>query len=150
MVRIIPICCAVHTLALATAVALFCLCGCGSNRTGRYVPEAGVAQQALTASLTAWKEEKGTSLRLEGSTAVEVVDRYRRPGQTLTSFRVLGEVSGDGGRWFQVELQLANPAQTEQVRYVVVGIDPLWVFRQTDYELLGHWDHPMPAESPDK
>jgi hypothetical protein len=129
-------------------VALIFLCGCGgSNRAARYVPNESVARQALTTALTAWQQQGGTSLRLDGKTVIEVVDRYRRPGQTLSNFNVLGEVSGDGGRWFEVELQLANPTQTEQVRYVVVGIDPLWVFRQSDYEMLGHWDHPMPAKS---
>jgi hypothetical protein len=26
---------------------------------------------------------------------------------------------------------------------VVIGIDPLWVFRHEDYDLLLHWEHPM-------
>jgi hypothetical protein len=147
MSRITQIFCRVDAIALAAPVAVFCICGCGSNRAARYVPDAAVARQALAAALTAWKEEGGTSFRLEDETAVEVVDRYRRPGQVLSEFNILGEVAGDGGRWFEVELRLANPRQTEQARYIVVGIDPLWVFRQTDYEMLGHWDHPMPAKS---
>jgi hypothetical protein len=75
------------------------------------------------------------------------VDQHRRPGQTLENFTILGEVSGDGGRWFEVELHLDEPPQKVQVRYVVVGIDPLWIFRQVDYEMLSHWDHPMPDEA---
>jgi hypothetical protein len=137
-------------MALATPVVMLCVSGCGTHRAARYVPDETVARQALTAALSAWKEEGGTSLRLEDDTVVEVVDRYRRPGQVLSEFNILGEVAGDGGRWFEVELHLANPAQTEQVRYIVVGIEPLWVFRQSDYEMLGHWDHPMPAKSSGK
>jgi hypothetical protein len=32
-----------------------------------------------------------------------------------------------------------------KVRYIVLGIDPLFVFRQEDFDLLMHWDHHMPA-----
>ncbi len=29
------------------------------------------------------------------------------------------------------------------VRFLVVGIDPILVFRQEDYELISHWEHKM-------
>jgi hypothetical protein len=111
------------------------------------MPDAAVARQALEAAMTAWQHNGGTSFSLDAR-AVEVIDKHRRPGQVLSGFNILGEVSGDGGRWFEVELQLANPSQTEHVRYIVVGINPLWIFRQQDYELLGHWDHLMPEDQP--
>jgi hypothetical protein len=136
-------------IMLTAVVAMLDLSGCGrSNRAERYVPDKDVASQALSEAMTAWKNGGGKSLSLDDETAVEVVDKHRRPGQSLKGFKILGEVSGIGGRSFEVELQLENPSQTEHVRYVVVGINPLWVFRQEDYELLSHWDHPMPGKSP--
>jgi hypothetical protein len=44
---------------------------------------------------------------------------------------------------FTVKLTLEDPATELKARYVVVGIDPVWVFRQEDYDMLSHWDHPM-------
>jgi hypothetical protein len=127
-----------------------CLSGCGlSNSSERYIPNEPVARLALTKALTAWQQGSlGTSLPLDETIAIEVVDKQRREGQMLVDFKILGDVSVDGGRWFEVQLKLDNPRQTEQVRYVVVGINPLWVFRQYDYEMLGHWDHPMPENAP--
>jgi hypothetical protein len=134
--------------ALVALAAGLCLSACrpADYRT-RYVPQESVARAALAAALTAWQSNNDQRhLRLDNETAVEVIDVSRRPGQTLRQFNILGDISTDGGRWFEVELMLDNPAQVERVRYCVIGIDPLWVFRQWDYEQLAHWDHPMPAD----
>jgi hypothetical protein len=148
MPQIVRTFCRTDAPAFAALVAALCLLGCGSNRAERFVPDEAVARQALTVAMTAWQKNEGTSLSLDGTTAIEVVDKHRRLGQSLVQFKILGEVSGIGGRSFEVELQLDNPSQTEHVRYIVVGINPLWVFRQEDYELLSHWDHPMPSNPP--
>jgi hypothetical protein len=66
----------------------------------------------------------------------------------LDDFEILGEVPGPTGRCFAVRLKLREPVAEEKVRYAVFGIDPLWVFRQEDLEMLGHWEHPMPPEEP--
>jgi hypothetical protein len=141
------------TSALSSACALLvasCALGCdGPNEAGRFVPPEDVAQDALAAVLTAWQRGDAASLALDDKTAIQAVDQHRRPGQTLEAFEIVGEVAGDGGRWFEVELRLDDPPATEQVRYVVVGVNPLWVFRQIDYELLSHWDHPMPEDAAD-
>jgi hypothetical protein len=36
-----------------------------------------------------------------------------------------------------------HPAEAQKVRYLVHGIDPLYVYRQEDFDLLNHWDHMM-------
>ena len=77
--------------------------------------------------------------------ALFVVDTYRRENQTLTSFEILGEVPGTTKRTFLVKLTLANPDAQEKARYSVLGIDPLWVYRHEDLEMLAHWEHPMPS-----
>jgi hypothetical protein len=129
------------------ALLLANLPGCGSsNNLARYTPQADVGEQALRDALTAWQNGQPTPIAVADKPRIEVVDAYRRPGQTLKEFRILGEVAGSGGRWYEVQLNLDGPAQVEQVRYVVIGINPLWVFRQADYEMLSHWDHPMPSQ----
>jgi hypothetical protein len=146
MLRTLPTCRPFDVTTFAALVTASCLGGCGSsNRAERYLPDEELAREALTAAMMAWQHDGSTSLSLNGKT-IEVVDKHRRPGQTLSKFNILGEVSGDGGRWFEVQLHFVQPTQTEHVRYVVVGINPLWIFRQQDYELLGHWDHPMPSD----
>ncbi len=133
-----------RALLLLLAVAFVSACRPTDYRS-RYVPQEDVARAALTVALRAWEQGDVGRLSVDEQRRVELVDQRRRDGQQLTHFMILGEVSVEGGRWFEVELDLDQPAQTERVRYCVIGIDPLWVFRQADYEQLAHWDHPMPA-----
>ena len=53
------------------------------------------------------------------------------------------EPESDGPRVFTVKLTLVNPGEEVKARYVVMGLDPLWVIRNEDFEMLAHWDHPM-------
>jgi len=77
------------------------------------------------------------------------VDTGRQEGQILRSFQILGETSLRGeGRCYVVGLTLDNPAAEQRARFVVVGIDPIWVFRKEDYDKLAHWEHPMEEASP--
>ena len=48
-----------------------------------------------------------------------------------------------------MKLKLSNPTAEKRERYVIVGIDPLWIFRQEDYDLLLHWEHQMPPARPE-
>jgi hypothetical protein len=131
--------CALGWVLLAAVLA-----GCGADKGfERYVPAPEDARRALETALTAWQDGKPAGPITDTTPGVAVADTTRRPGQTLRSFRVLGEVSGNGPRCFAVRLELDNPAETQTARYVVVGIDPLWVFRQEDYDRLAHWEHPM-------
>ncbi|HVW02959.1 MAG TPA: hypothetical protein VHB77_21545, partial [Planctomycetaceae bacterium] len=66
------------------------------------------------------------------------------------SYQILGEVPGDTPRCYAVRLKLTDPDAEERARFVVVGIDPLWVFRYEDFQLIAHWDHRMAEEEPAK
>lgn len=115
--------------------------------SGRYVPEQETARAALAAVLNAWQNERSMDEVKVGSRPVQVMDTHRRSGQELQHFEILGEVAGDGPRCFSVRLELANPNATEKVRFVVLGIDPLWVIREEDYAMIAHWEHPMHLET---
>ena len=128
--------------AALLAACMFALAGCGPSRE-RFTPAPQVAEESLTSALTAWREQRKTD-EIEGKPAIRVVDTTRKPGQTLERFEVLSEskITGEG-RCYLVKLVFANPAAEIRVRYVVVGIDPVWVFRKEDYDRLAHWEHPM-------
>jgi hypothetical protein len=135
---------------LCALVAGLCLSACRpSNYRTRYIPQESVGRAALNAALSGWQQGDRRQLALDDGTVVEVIDVSRRAGQKLRNFNVLGDISVEGGRWFEVQLTLDDPSQIEHARYCVIGIDPLFVFRQSDYEQLAHWDHPMPADPPD-
>jgi hypothetical protein len=133
--------------ALLLAVAAIC-CGCARepDKLERFRPAPDLAERALEAVLSDWKAGKppGSIDRL--AVKVNITDNQRTPGQLLDDFEILGEVPGATARCFAVRLKLREPIAEEKVRYAVFGIDPLWVFRQEDLEMLGHWEHPMPAE----
>ncbi|HEY2252527.1 MAG TPA: hypothetical protein VGH74_15745, partial [Planctomycetaceae bacterium] len=81
---------------------------------------------------------------------VQVVDKQRKKGQSLAGYEILGEAPGEAGRCFAVRVKLDGPAAEENVRFVVIGIDPLWVFRQEDYESVSQWACGKPEEEPPK
>jgi hypothetical protein len=55
-------------------------------------------------------------------------------------YTILGEAPGDAPRCFAVRLHLEEPQEEQRVRFVLIGLDPLWVFRHEDYEMLAHWE----------
>lgn len=120
-----------------------CDVGCGGQMSdNRYIPSEATAQQALTAVLGTWKGGcADQSLELaDPPVRLQVADTHRRPGQRLRDFEILGEISADGPRSYLVRLALENPSAVEETRYYLVGIDPLWVFRDKDYTSVMHWD----------
>ncbi len=121
--------------------------GCESRQSyDRYIPAPEAARRALEAALAAWQNGQRPGRVDAVSPPAQVVDSHRRPGQRLRSYEILGEVKGSGPRCFTVRLLLENPREEQKVRFLVVGIDPLWVFRQEDYDMMAHWEHPMSDE----
>lgn len=132
-----------NLIRLTLAAAVLAAAGCRGG-SADYTPSPESARASLEAALAAWCEGRSPGT-IAASPPVEVVDTSRQEGQTLRSFEVLSETShGAAGRCFVVRLALDNPAAERRERYVVVGIDPIWVFRKEDYDRLSHWEHPMP------
>lgn len=132
--------------------SLWLLCGvnigCGSPGPGheRYVPEPQKATTTIRTVLESWQRGEPVGEVSGTNPKVLIVDSYRREGQTLERFEILGEVAGLTQRTYLVKLSFANPAAEEKVRFAVLGIDPLWVYRHEDLELLAHWEHKMPDQ----
>ncbi len=130
--------------------AALCL-GCSrepQNTKGRYIPATELAQQALAEVLADWKEGRAPGSINRLAVGVQVVDKQRKKGQTLDEFEILGETPFEAARCFVVRVKLAQPDVEQKVRFVVIGIDPLWVFRQEDYEDLAQWSCGKQAEEP--
>lgn len=72
-----------------------------------------------------------------------MVDKHRLAGQRLLRYEVLGEVTTEKARGFAVRLTLESPDEQKMVRFLAVGVEPIWVFRQEDFEMISHWMHPM-------
>lgn len=109
--------------------------GCSDgDSTAKYSPATDTARQALQGALDAWKRGEPPGKVTGLPIAVEVSDSKRQRGQTLSSFEITGEIPSDAGKGFSVRLNLENPQEEQQVRYIVVGRDPIWVFREEDYK----------------
>jgi hypothetical protein len=135
--------------AIAVGMAGMLAAGCSSDesRRARFVPSSETARQALVNALDAWRREKPAG-KLSSGQKVTVADTHRRPGQKLVSYRIVGEAPLEDGRRFVVRLTFDNPEQEERAQFLIIGIDPLYVIRQEDYDMITHWDHPMEEETP--
>ena len=137
-------------LALALAIALAAGCSRG-QRNEDFVPREDAARAALDSYLAAWVRGETAQTVAGMHPPVLVVDDLRAKGRTLKSYSILGPVPADAPICFAVQLSLDNPRGEVRERYVVVGLDPLWVWRYDDYLMITHWAHPMPdTRSPAK
>jgi hypothetical protein len=133
-------------LQAVVLVAVACV-GCSSHqRAEDFIPAEAAARRALEVYLQAWQrghnavEVPNTSPKVMGG------DSLHAAGRKLEGFTVVGPAPGDAPRCFAVRLNLSGPSEELRERYVVIGLDPIWVFRYPDYEMLMHWDHSMPAK----
>ena len=135
--------------AMIACIALSAFFGCQKARTNAdFIPSQNQSLEALKAALDAWKAGKPSGPVPGTSPVVHVTDSSRVTGQTLDDYEILGDVPGNAPRCFAVKLKLSNPAEEKRERFIIVGIDPLWIFRHEDYDLLLHWEHQMPPEAP--
>lgn len=139
--------------AIATAVAVAALglgtatwqgCPTRPQRNEDFIPSGETARDALDASLRAWQRGETGQDVTGSSPPVAVIDDLRARGRTLRGYRILGPVPADAPVCFAVELSLGNPPAEVRERYVIVGQNPLWVWRYDDYLMITHWSHPMP------
>ena len=131
---------------LFVAAALVTGLGCGRTpKNDDFVPHEQVARSALEAYLVAWSGGSKSPDVPGTNPPVSVVDELRLKGRTLTGYKILGQVPADAPVCFAVQLSLNNPPEERRERYVVIGIDPLWVWRYDDYVMITHWCQPMPA-----
>lgn len=122
-------------VSLVFTLTTVVLASCTSRKASDFIPKEAQSRQTLTTALTAWKNGEKWERIPAGESIIEVLDNKWRAGQQLADFQILeADPAGEGPQWFTVKLVMKKPAGELKVRYVVVGIDPLWVYREEDYK----------------
>lgn len=120
-------------MCMLTAVVC-CGFGCGGDKgLGRYAPPPQTARQALETALTTWKSGGKYETITTSKPTITVYDSRWRDGAKLTAFEILEAVTGGEHPQFKVRITLEGESP-EELTYRVVGIDPLNVFRDADYQ----------------
>lgn len=135
----------IRLLMMILVVSIALVTGGCSRKTPDYTPSLETAVDSVRRCLDRWKAGEPAGEVPGTRPLIHVTDGGRKLGQTLQSYQILGETRGVSGRTIAVTLHLDNPPEELKARYIVLGIDPLLVFRQEDFDLLMHWDHHMPA-----
>lgn len=107
--------------------------GCSSDPTTDYIPDSTDARTALETALTAWQSGAAHGPITTSSPTLNVFDARWQAGQKLEKFEILEELPGKDRPEFQVRMQLAGKPE-ETLTYLVIGIDPLQIFRDADYK----------------
>lgn len=129
--------------AWAGLLLLVFVAGCsGAKARERFYPPEDRARQALDAALAAWQRGEPPGPVSGTAPLVNFVDSHQKSGQRLQAYTIESMAPGDGPRVLTVKLTLASPTQDVKARYVVYGVDPIWVVRHEDYEQLAHWCEP--------
>ena len=124
-------------VGLVLLIAAICLgCSPEPNTKDRYVPAADLARQAIEEVLVDWQAGRAPSPIDRLAVGIQVVDKQRKKGQSLEEYEILGEAPSEAARCFAVRVKLSGPGRRRKGAVCRVGIDPLWVFRQEDYESL--------------
>lgn len=114
-------------------LAAFALCGCSSDRTDSYIPDSTDARSALETALNAWKSGAAYEPITSSTPVLNVFDARWQAGQKLEKFEILEELPETERPEFKVRMQLAGKPE-ETLTYIIVGIDPLLIYRDADYK----------------
>jgi hypothetical protein len=114
-------------------MAIFWVCGCARNTEQRYVPAVSDAREAVETVLDSWKSGEKHNTIKSSKVKIDLFDARRHAGKKLESYTIVDEIAGQTPRQFKVQLKIAG--QKEQMStYMVIGSDPLSVFRDVDYK----------------
>lgn len=115
------------------AASMVMLFGCTGGSTDRYIPASANARSALETALKTWQSGEKHAPITSSKPEINVFDARWQAGKKLESFEILEEVAGQTPPQFKVRLKVAGQPE-ETTTYLVVGIDPLHVFRDADYQ----------------
>jgi hypothetical protein len=130
------------------APGLLALAGCDGTGHSRYTPTKDEARSALEAALTAWRDGKPYG-PIDATPPVNVADSAWQGGEQIEAFEIGEEEDpGDGTKQFPVKLTKKKAKTPQDIRYVVNGRDPVWVFSEPDYKrMIDMGNGPEPAKS---
>ncbi len=139
-------------LALAAVLLAGCDSGPESPEEARlkFIPEPSVARSAVESILDAWRDAPNPLPNSFDTKSYKFVDFQRKPNQRLKSFEILrvARVEDTMQATVRMVLEPSRSAKPQIVRYIIFGIDPLWIYRLEDYEMISHWEHHEGETSP--
>ena len=131
-----------HRLALmAASLLVSLLTGCGAS-SARFKPTSDEARSSLETALTAWRDGKPYG-SVVATPPIQVGDSAWQAGDQVESFEIGEELDdGDGTKQFVVKLKTKGKSPTDQdVRFIVHGRDPVWVYGEEDYKRMANMDN---------
>lgn len=134
--------------SLVAAALIGLLPGCGGSPAAAYRPAGDTARKALEEALATWQKGGKPGQLPSTKPTVNVADSQWESGAALEGYEIVGPDEGgtDAQAWFKVVLKLRKPIGEKQTRYVVVGKDDMWVYREEDYnKFMDMSDGPRPA-----
>jgi hypothetical protein len=96
-------------------------------------PKTTQARSALETSLDAWRAGKKPIELARADPPVQIADNEWNNGRKLASYEILREEPSSIDKRFAVKLTYAGSADASEVRYIILGAQPLLVFREEDY-----------------
>jgi len=107
--------------------------GCGDSEA-KYIPSEETAKQALNVSLTAWRDGQPHGTITSWNIPIDVYDARWQAGTKLETFDVVREEMLEDRKVFIVKMKVAGGKEEQEVTYLVIGNNPLMVFRKQDYD----------------
>lgn len=120
-------------LIIASLSGIGWITGCWGTSRERYLPAATTARDAVAKALDSWKSGASYEPITTSKPVINVFEGRWRDGKKLESYEILEEVKNADQPQFKVRLQIAGQPE-ETTTYLVIGIDPLNVFRDVDYK----------------
>lgn len=127
-----------NSLRLVLIPLLAASVGCSSGKKLEdFTPKEANARKALEAALAHWVGGGQPGAIPNTTPVVEVTDTKWKSGQKIQAYEIVGDEppAGAGPRFFKVRLtpDKGSPVET---RYAVLGIEPLLIYRDEDYQKL--------------
>lgn len=120
-------------------------CGPSTN------PSTDTARTALVAALDAWRDGKNPIDLAERNPPVQVIDTEWVGGRKLASYQIIREEPSETDKRFAVKLTYATPPTEAEVVYIMIGSQPVSVFRDADFTRSMNMDNtPTPKEKRSK
>jgi hypothetical protein len=120
------------------------LAGCGGGSAP--LPSTVEARQALQMSLDAWKAGKPAASLVGEKPSIEIVDYEWKAGKVLSDYTLGQEAPGQGVQTFSASLTIKGEPGPKEVKYMILGLDPMRIFRDEDYNRAMNMDNaPAPA-----